>query len=239
MVKISLISPVHNEENAIKELISRVTNVMQANYGNDWEFILVDDFSTDNSAEIIKDIAKKRGNIRYIKLEKKGGQTGCFKAGFDNAKGDVVITMDADLQVLPEDIPLFMEKMENGYDVVNGIREHRKHLFKLRFVSRIYNLLMLLFFNCPVLDAASNYTAVKRKYVEGLDIINNDHRYIIPIVIRRGAKKIGEVVIQHKERHSGKTKYRALHKYVKGGPEIIAAWIRFHRGRYDKVTRKT
>jgi len=233
MAKISVISPVHNEEDVVEELITRVKNVMNKNYKNDWEFILVDDLSTDNSAYTIKRLAKKHRNVKYLKLEKKGGQTGCFKAGFDYARGRFIITMDADLQVLPEDIPLFINKMDKGYDVVNGIREHRQHFFKLRLASRIYNLLMLLFFNCPVLDAASNFTAFKKRFVTGLDLTDNDHRYIIPIVVRRGARKIGEVVVQHKERKAGKTKYKTLHKYIKGGPEIMTAWLRLKSGRYD------
>lgn len=206
---------------------------MAQNYGTDWEFLLVDDVSTDKTAEIIKRTIPDYPNVKYIPLKKRGGQTGCFKAGFDKAKGKIVITMDGDLQVLPEDIPLFVEKMRQGYDVVNGIREHRQHNFGLRLASRIFNLLMLLLFNCPVLDAASNFTSFKSKFIKNLRLTDNDHRYIIPIAVRRGAKRIGEVVIQHRQRKAGKPKYKLSKKAIKGGPEIILAWMRYKSGRYD------
>lgn len=233
-MKVTIISPVHNEEDVIRELIERTTAVMTAHYSKDWEYLIVDDLSTDRTAEIVQSLAKKNRNVRHVRLEKRGGQTGCFRAGFDQARGDIVITIDGDLQLLPEDIPLFVEKMDRGYDLVNGIREHRKHNFDLRFVSRIYNLLMLLFFNCPVLDAASNFTAFRKDLVKGLDLTDNDHRYIVPICVRRGAARIGEVVVQHHDRKGGRSKYRLWNKYVRGGPEIIAAWMRFHSGRYDR-----
>jgi len=233
MVKVSVISPVHNEEEVIKELITRMTTVMKKFYNNSWEYILVDDLSTDKTAQIIKSISRQNKNIKYVKLKIKGGQTGGFKKGFDVAKGDIVVTIDGDLQLLPEDVPLLVDKMDKGYDLVNAIREHRQHDFGLRLASRIYNLLMLIFFNCPVLDAASNFTAFKKQYVKNLNLIKNDHRYIIPICVRRGAKNVGEVVVQHKDRKGGKSKYKTANKFVRGGPEIIAAWIRFKRGKYD------
>ena len=231
MVSITVVSPIHNEEDVVEELIQRVQKAL--NRYSTWEYILTDDWSTDRSPELIQAAAAKDSHIRYLRLPQKGGQTGCFKAGFDAATGDIVITMDGDLQVLPEDLPLFIDKMEQGYDIVNGIREHRKHDFWLRFASRTYNLLMLLFFNCPVIDAASNYTAFKAELVRGLPLTNNDHRYIIPIAVRRGAKVIGEVVVQHRDRKGGKSKYKVGKKFLHGGPEIIKAWLRYKRGRYD------
>jgi len=141
--------------------------------------------------------------------------------------------MDGDLQVFPEDLPLFVEKIRKGYDVVNGIREHRQHSFVLRFASRVYNTLMLIFFNVPVIDAASNFSAFKAKFVKGLKLIDNDHRYIIPIVMKKGAKRIGEIVVRHTERKGGKSKYKTLIKFIKGGPEIILAWFRIKLGRYN------
>lgn len=233
MVRISVISPLHNEESIVNQLMKRTSDVLSKNYRKDWEFILVDDVSTDSTPAKIKKMSQQIPNIRYVRLDKRGGQTGAFKAGFDNAKGSIIVTMDGDLQVFPEDIPLFIQKIEAGYDVVNGIREHRQHDFWLRFVSRFYNMLMLLFFNSPVLDAASNYMACRSKYVKKLDLIGNDHRYLIPIFVRRGAKRIGEVVIRHAERKGGKSKYKLSKKLVRGGPEIIRAWVRYKRGKYD------
>lgn len=225
---ISIVVPIHNEEAVLPELAERVHNVM---VGEDWELLLVDDKSTDNSHRLMLELAKKYQNIVVLQNERRRGQTGCFRNGFDHAKGDITITMDGDLQVMPEDLPLFINKMEQGYDVVNGIREHRQHVFRFRLLSRFYNLLMLLFFNCPVIDAASNFTIFKTKFIKDLRLKNNDHRYIIPIVVKRGAEFIGEVVVRHREREKGKTKYKMWVKILSGGPEIVKAFFRIKMGR--------
>lgn len=233
MAYISILSPIKNEENVLQELVNRVTKVMNKNYGSKWELILVNDASNDNSEKIMKQLLKKNKNLVIFNHEKSRGQTGCFKTGFDNAKGDIIVTIDGDLQLLPEDIPKFIDKVNNGYDVVNAIREHRKHPFWIKLASRIYNILMLILFDSPVMDAASNFTAFRAKFVKNLPLRNNDHRYIIPIAMRRGAKKIGEIIVEHKTRQSGKSKYSALPKYLKGLPEIIINWFRIKMGFYD------
>ena len=234
MVKVSVLSPIYNEEGVIEELVERVTSTMKKCCGDDWEYLLVDDASTDRSVEIMERAAKKNRNLKVIKRKKSGGQTGAFKSGFDNAKGDIVITIDGDLEVSPEDLPLFVEKMNKGYDLVNGIRENNQHPFWVKFASRTYNLLMLVFFNSPVMDNASNYTAIRTKFVKGVKLIDNDHRYIIPILLRNGLKRMGEVIVQHNIRKTGKSKYTALPKYIKGFPELLVAWFRINFGKYDK-----
>jgi len=233
MVKVSVLSPIHNEEKAIEELVERVTSAMRKCCGNDWEYLLVDDASKDKSLEMMERIAKKNKNLKVVKRKIQGGQTGGFKSGFDKARGDIIITIDGDLEVLPEDLPLFVEKMNKGYDLVNGIRENNQHPFWMKLVSRIYNILMLIFFNNSVLDSASNFTAFKAKFVKGLKLKGNDHRYIVPIAVMRGANKIGEVVVRHKRRFSGKSKYKPLPKYIKGFPELFITWLRIKRGCYN------
>jgi len=234
MVKVTILSPIHNEQKSLRELAARVNKVMNKTCGNSWEFLLIDDISTDKSPEILSELEGKYKNIRVITHKKQSGQTGCFKTGFENAKGDIIITIDGDLQLMPEDIPRFIEKMDRGYDLVNAIRENRKHPFWIKLASRVYNTLMLVFFNSPVLDSASNFTAVRSKFVKDLKLRGNDHRYIVPIVVRRGGKRIGEIIVEHKGRSHGKSKYKALPKYIRGFPEIIFAWVRFKAGYFDK-----
>jgi glycosyltransferase involved in cell wall biosynthesis len=234
MVKITILIPTRNEYGTLQELTSRINRVMSLKYKSDWELLLVDDSSTDKSVEKIKDLQKKYKNLRLLRHDKCKGQTGCFQTGFQNAKGKIIVTMDGDLQVLPEDIPKFLDKMELGYDLVNGIRENRQHPFWMKLASRIYNIFMLLFFNSPVFDAASNFTAIKSDFVKGIKLVDNDHRYIVPIVMQRGAKRIGEVIVVHKGRKSGKSKYTALPKYIKGFFEIFMAWLRIKRNTYRK-----
>lgn len=235
MTKISVMSPIHNEEGNIRELVRRTTGTMRRCCGSDWEFLLVDDLSTDSSYRIMKELAKGNKNLVVLQNKKKSGQTGCFQNAFDNAKGSIIITMDGDLEVFPEDLPLFIDKILNhDYDVVNAIREQRRHPFFIKLASRIYYVLMLLFFDCPVHDSASNYTAIKIEFVRNLKMKGNDHRYIIPLVMSRGAKKIGEVVIRHARRTSGKSKYKALPKFIKGFPEIFIFWAKFKMGLYKR-----
>jgi len=232
-MKISLISPERNEKDILEELVKRVERVMSKRFkANEWEYIIVDDASDDGSAEKLKELAKSCKNLRPVLHRERKFQTGCFQTGFENAKGDYVITMDSDLQVLPEDLPLFFDKIGQGYELVNAIRENRQHPFWMKLASRCYNILMLLFFDCPVFDAASNYTAIKRSYVKNLKLHHNDHRYLIPILQTKGLKRIGEVVVRHEKRSRGKSKYSALPKYLKGFPEIFWAFVRIKGKKY-------
>ena len=190
----------------------------------------MNDNSTDNSLRVLYELKKKHTNLIVAKHKERKGQTGCFKTGFSHARGEYTIVFDSDLQLYPEDLPLFFEKINQGYDVVNAIRENRQHPFWIKLASRIYNVLMLVLFNCPVLDAASNFTAMRTEYVKDVNLINNDHRYLIPILQLHGAKKIGEVVVRHKRRLSGKSKYSALTKYIKGVPELFISYLRIKSG---------
>jgi len=234
-LEVSVLSPVHNEGDVVIELIEKVNKVMNSKVGEGlWEYILVNDSSTDQTRVMLEDVKSSYKQLRIFHHEVKGGQTKCFDTGFRHARGRYVITFDADMQLLPEDLPLFIDKMRLDYDIVNAIRENRQHPRWIKLASRLYNLLMFMFFQCPVFDAASNYMAIKTEYVKGLKLVDNDHRYLIPIAQRRGAKKIGEVIVQHKPRKKGKSKYKALPKYIKGFPEIFLAWIRINQGIYDK-----
>lgn len=230
---ISIIAPVHNEEENIREFVERTASAMNKSFGDDWQLLLIDDKSTDNSLNIIKVVSAKNARVRYFSHIARRGQAGCFETGFNNASGDIVITIDSDLQVFPEDIPLLIEKMEEGYELINAIRKKRKHHFLIVISSNIYNMLMKIFFNCPVKDAASNFTAIETKFVKGVKLIENDHRYIIPIAQRRGLRKISEVDVRHIERKKGKAKY-GLNKAIAGFPELLRAWWRIKNGFYDK-----
>lgn len=234
---ITVIAPIHNEEENVLEFARRTSRTMRSNFGDDWELLLVDDKSTDSSLDRIKEACAKDNNILYFVHEKRKGQTGCFETGFSNAKGDIAVTIDSDLQVFPEDIPLLINKMKEGYELINAIRKKRQHGSLIVISSKIYNILMKIFFACPVRDAASNFTAIDRRFVSGVTLIENDHRYLIPIAQRRGLKTIGEVEVRHIERKRGKAKY-GLKKAVTGFPELLRAWYRIRAGFYDKGVRR-
>jgi len=238
VVKYSIILPIHNEAGNIPELITRLRATMDAYAGRDnWEAIAVDDLSTDGSLAVLHQEVEQCPSLRVVHHTVNRGQTGGFETGFRHARGDIVVTMDADLQVLPEDVPLLLDKMSSGYDLVNAIRKKRQHETLIRFSSRLYNLLMRLFFQSPVIDAASNFTATRTAYVRGLRLIENDHRYIIPIVRRRGARRIAEVRVRHEARKHGRSKY-GLSKAVSGTPELLRAWRRLRNGFYDRTDNR-
>ncbi len=232
MVKYTVLSPIHNEEENLEELVKRTRKTMKKYSGNSWEYLLIDDKSTDDSSKILKKFSKKYKNVKTVRHKKQKGQTGCFDTGFKKAKGNVIITMDGDLQISPEDIPKLLDKI-NGNDIANAVRLERKHPIWMIFASKCYNVLMQIFFRSPASDNASNFTAVKSKYLKGLSLQDNDHRYLIPILLRRGAKKVADVPIIHNTRKGGKSKYTALPKYIKGFPEIFQAWYRINSGQYD------
>ena len=232
-IKLSVIIPAYNEEKNLPNLARRIHHVLNKSLGNNWEMIVVNDNSTDKSEEILKTLAKRYSHLRFVTHAKNRGQTGCFETGFKLAKGKYSLTMDGDLQLLPEDIPLFLERVDAGYELVNAIREKRKHTLGIQLVSRVYNLLSLIFFKSPVNDAASNFTAIKTKYVKNVKLYNNDHRYIIFIAQRRGLKKITEVEVRHQERKEGESKYKLMTKILVGFPELFFAWLRIKLGVYD------
>jgi glycosyltransferase involved in cell wall biosynthesis len=219
------VCPAYNEAKILPKLIKRISDVMK-NLNFEWEVLIINDASTDNSADVLRKLQKRYKQLRPITHTKNRGQTGCFSSGFQNATGDIVITMDSDLEVDPEDIPLFLQKLKGEVDVVNGIRTNRKHTFAINFASRMYNMLVFLFFKTQTYDSASNFTAFRAKFVKGLKLCHNDHRYILPIVQRRGAHEIDEVIIHHHRREAGRSKYTAIKKFFYGFLEIIYAWFR-------------
>jgi glycosyltransferase involved in cell wall biosynthesis len=229
MLKYSVISPVHNEAGNIEELTNRVHKSMLDFCGNDsWEFILVDDCSSDNSRDVIRKQSLVYPQIRYILHKVKSGQTGCFKSGFMEAKGEAVITIDADLQVFPEDIPYLLTFMEQGYDLVNGKRIRRQDSVLINLASRIFNILMHILFKLPTFDATSNFAAIRSRFIRNLTLIDNDHRYLIPILKKRGLNNIKEVFVRHQKRKMGSSKY-SIKKLMTGIPELVRVYLRIKK----------
>lgn len=239
-MKVSIITPIHNETSNIPELVERIEKTMESwralEPGREWEHVACDDHSTDGSLEMLKDLVKKHPRLKPVQNPKRSGQTGGFETGFRNASGDVVVTMDADLQNQPEDIPLLLKPIEEGrLDLVNAIRTKRQHAGTLIAISKLGNVLIRLFMSCPVSDAASNFTSIKASYVKNLSLFENDHRYVIPICVRRGMdpKRIGEAPTRHEARRHGASKYSAIRKALTGFPELLRCKKRLRQGVYD------
>ncbi|MCX7804313.1 MAG: glycosyltransferase family 2 protein [Planctomycetota bacterium] len=238
-MRVTIVTPIYNEEGNLRELADRVVKVMEAwragHPAADWEMLACDDCSTDGGPAILEELAAKNPRLRVLRNPSRGGQTAALAAGFRHASGDVVVTMDADLQVFPEDLPLLLAEIESGRaELVNGRRARRQHNCILRATSALGNAAMRLLFRVPVRDAASNYMAVMARYLKDLPLAGNDHRYLVPILMRRGVRKIVEVAVRHEARRSGRSKYGLL-KGIRGLPEMIRAYFRMRRGFYDPV----
>jgi len=232
ILDISIVIPFHNEEESLRVLIPSLMEMIRF-FTKSFEVILVDDASTDSSVEIVKMYQEQYPIIKLIRLPKRGGQTGCYKEAFQQAKGLYIIRMDADLQDDPKDLPKFIEKINRGSELIMGLRECRKHSRILRLASGIYDLIILALFNSPLHSNSGSYVAFKTELMKNIPFRKNDHRYLPLIAIRREAKNITEVFVRHNKRKMGKSKYNPFEKLILGIPEVLLFLIRYIRGIYD------
>lgn len=231
MKKVTVFSPVYNEEGNLVELHSRLCKTIEGLPEYSFDIAYVNDCSTDNTFSVLNKIAEQDSKVRIINHEKQKGQAGCFETGFREAKGDIIIVLDADLQAEPEQIPSFLKEIEKGYDAVNGIRILRKASSFGIFNSQVYNIVQCFLFGLKVNDVSSSYLAVRKEFARNLKLWGNDHRYIVPILSKRGAK-ISEVCIVHGRRKSGTSKYSSL-KLIPVVVELFSFYRRFKAGKYD------
>lgn len=205
-MKISIILPVFNEEDSILTLVDEIFKVKDLK-DEDLEVIFIDDGSTDKTKEKLITAAKKYSNIKNIFLVKNFGQTAAITAGIDNAIGDVLITMDSDLQNDPNDIPKLIKKLGEGYDVVCGWRKHRKDKFlSRRLPSKIANIIISKISKVHLNDFGCTLKAFKKDILKGIRLYGEMHRFI-PLYISWNGGKIAEEVVNHRYRKHGKSNY--------------------------------
>ncbi|RUM49073.1 MAG: glycosyltransferase [Hydrogenothermus sp.] len=205
-VELSLVIPIYNEEENLPILYEKLKTVLEK-LGKSYEIIFVNDGSTDKSWEIIKQLAEKDPNVIGVNFRRNYGQTAAMSAGFDVAKGDVIITMDGDLQNDPEDIPRLLEKMSEGYDIVSGWRKDRKDAFLSRTLpSRIANWLISKVTGVHLHDYGCSLKAYKADIAKNLDYFGEMHRFLPALAKPMGAR-ITELPVKHHPRIYGKSKY--------------------------------
>jgi glycosyltransferase involved in cell wall biosynthesis len=228
---ISVIVPALNESSSLEELYERI-NLTFAKWNGKFEIIFVDDGSTDGSYEKIIAMREKHPNIALIRHRKNHGKSLALMQGFDMARGEIAITLDADLQDQPEMIPRFIEKLEEGYDMVSGWRQERKDTPSKRFVSKVFNSLILKIFDCKVHDINCGFKAYSSTVYKRLELRGDLHR-LIPVIVSEMGFKVGEVPVVHAERKHGESKYRLFRH--RGLLDIIAfsakhttQWRPFH-----------
>lgn len=203
---LSVVIPAYNEEENVPILYEKLKKVLDG-LGQDYEIIFVDDGSTDGTYQRLKQLAEKDSRLKVIRFKRNYGQTAAMSAGFEHAKGDVIITLDADLQNDPEDIPILLEKLKEGYHVVSGWRKDRKDPFlSRRLPSMVANWLISKITGVHLHDYGCTLKAYRAEMVKDLELFGDMHRFLPALTKRRGAK-ITEVVVRHHPRMFGKSKY--------------------------------
>jgi len=206
MPKFSLVVPFHNEEENVTALYARLKQIMEQ-VGESFELVLVDDGSNDRTYKLLEEIAAVDSRVLVVKLRRNFGQTSALAAGFDHASGEFILSMDGDLQHDPNEIPNFLEKLEEGYDVVSGWRKDRIDNFVLRRIpSRCANWLMAKLSGVDIHDFGTTFKAYRREVIQNIPLYGEMHRFIPALASWYGAS-ICEIPIKNVMRQRGKSHY--------------------------------
>jgi len=202
----SVVVPLYNEASTLEELYGRLSATLRQT-GLSYEIILVDDGSTDGTLPVMKDVAEKDSTVIAVELRRNFGQTAALAAGFDTAKGQIIISMDGDLQHLPEEIPCFVAKIGEGYDVVSGWRRSRvDNVLTRKIPSRIANWLAWKISGVEIHDFGTTFKAYRREVIENLNLYGQMHRFI-PALLSQMGVKIAEIPIENVARPKGTSNY--------------------------------
>src|SRR3989344_2604808 len=215
---ISIVIPVYNEAENVEILHRKLVDVLSKSKKK-WEIIFADDGSRDGTFSKLK----KLKPVKVVRHRTNFGQTAAMVSGIKESKGRVIVMMDGDLQNDPEDIPLLLYKMGEGYDVVSGWRANRKDIFSKRYFSKAANFLRGFLVKDPIHDSGCSLKAYKRECFDDLDLYGEMHRYI-PSLLRWKGFKIGEVKVKHYKRKYGKTKY-GFRRILRGFLDLINVWF--------------
>ena len=219
---ISVIVPLYNEDESLPELSAWIARVMEANRFT-YEVIMVDDGSNDNSWQIIESLSTQNPNIKAIKFRRNYGKSAALHCGFQVAQGNVVITMDADMQDSPDEIPaLYHMVMQEDYDLVSGWKKKRYDPISKTIPTKIYNAAARKFSGIKNLhDFNCGLKAYKNKVIKNIEVYGEMHRYIPILAKQAGFSKIGEKVVQHRARKYGTTKF-GLNRFVNGFLDLLS-----------------
>ena len=222
---ISVVIPLLNEAESLPELHSWIAGVMETN-GFSYEVIFVDDGSSDASWEVISSLAKKDTRVHGIRFRRNYGKSAALYCGFEKAQGDVVITMDADLQDSPDEIPgLFKMIKEDGYDVVSGWKQHRKdNVVTKNLPSKLFNATARLITGIKLHDMNCGLKAYASDVVKNIEVYGEMHRYIPYLAKNAGFRKIGEMPVHHQKRKYGKSKF-GMNRFVNGFLDLLSLWF--------------
>ncbi len=218
-MKLTFVIPAYNEEQSIEQLYKEIV----AGRGeHQYEIIFVEDGSTDGTFEIMRNLALRDANVKVVRFRKNQGKAAALQTGFNYAGGEIIFTMDADLQDDPKEISRFLAKIEEGYDLVTGWKKKRYDPLSKKLPSKFFNFVTSLSFGLKLHDYNCGYKAYRRKVISELDIYGEMHRYIPALAHSRGFK-VAELAVSHRRRQHGISKY---------------GWERYFRGFLDLMTVK-
>ncbi|MGB5417905.1 glycosyltransferase family 2 protein [Algibacter sp.] len=222
---ISVVIPLLNEEESLTELHDWIASVMQSNHFS-YEIIFIDDGSTDDSWGIISKLSKQNNAVKGIRFLRNFGKSQALHAGFEKAQGDVVITMDADLQDSPDEIPdLYNMVLKEGYDLISGWKKKRfDSLISKNLPSKLFNWAARKTSGVKLHDFNCGIKAYKLAVVKNIDVNGEMHRYIPVLSKNAGFAKIGEKVVQHRARKYGDTKF-GMNRFIHGFLDLITIWF--------------
>lgn len=224
IMDISIVIPLFNEEESLPELFAWIKRIMEK-HNFSYEVIFIDDGSTDHSWEIIKKLSTEDTHIKAIRFRTNYGKSPGLHCGFHKAQGDVVITMDADLQDSPDEIPeLYRMIKEDGYDLVSGWKQKRYDPLSKTIPTKLFNATARAFSGIKLNDFNCGLKAYKNIVIKNIEIYNDMHRYIPYLAKINGFIKIGEKVVQHQSRKYGTTKF-GLNRFVNGYLDLITLWF--------------
>ncbi|MBO5728867.1 MAG: glycosyltransferase [Paludibacteraceae bacterium] len=222
---ISVIVPLYNEAESLPELYAWIQRVMNENKFS-YEVIFVNDGSTDNSWQVIQDLKSKSENVRAIRFRRNYGKSPALFCGFERAEGDVVITMDADLQDSPDEIPeLYRMVMQDGYDLVSGWKQKRyDNTFTKNIPSKIYNATARKVTGLKLHDMNCGLKAYRKEVIKNIEVYGEMHRYIPYLAKNAGYTNIGEKVVIHRKRQYGVSKF-GLERFVNGYLDLFSLYF--------------
>ncbi|MFM2376773.1 MAG: hypothetical protein RLZZ165_1870 [Bacteroidota bacterium] len=219
-MEISVVIPLYNEAESLPELVTEIRAVMEA-HRYDYEVILVDDGSTDRSWDVLVGLRASNPRLKGIRFQRNYGKSAALQVGFQKARGEVVITMDADLQDRPRHIPEFYRMVkEEGYDVISGWKQKRKDPITKTIPTKLYNGVNRWVSGIPLHDMNCGFKAYRRQVVQGIEVYGEMHRYIPFIAKAAGFRKIGELKVEHIPRKYGVSKF-GMSRFLNGFLDLL------------------
>ena len=208
-IQVSIVIPSFNEAASLPELVDRIARTMNKSFRNNFEILIIDDGSTDETQLALSRLVKKYSFLKGVLMRTNFGKSTALMAGFAQAKGGFVVTLDADLQDQPEEIPAFISKLKGGYDLVNGWRVKRKDTWFRKLGSCLFNFIVRKYTGLQLKDENCGFKAYRRKVIENLFVYGQFHR-LIPLQTYLRGFKICEIKIKNNARKHGASKYRAF-----------------------------